>query len=65
MHTPSLLVLLGWCALIIEYPSMDNPLSFFETEESRWVSGIQRISNLWIKIKACNWEIISNNNTFK
>ena len=56
MHAPPLLVLLGWSAHIIEYPSMDNALSSFETEESRWVSDIHRISNLWTKLKACNWE---------
>ena len=56
MHTPPLLVLLGWSARIIEYPSMDDAFSYFETEESRWVSDIQRISNLWTKLKARNWE---------
>ena len=56
MHTPPLLVLLGWYARIIEYPSMDNALLPFETEESRWVSDIQRISDFWTKSKAFNWE---------
>ena len=46
MHTPPLLVLLGLSARNIEYPSMDNALSSFETEKSRWVSDTQRISNL-------------------
>ena len=56
MHTPPYLVLLGWSARIMEYPLTDNALSSFETEESRWVSNIQRVSNLWTTLKACNWE---------
>ena len=35
---------------------MDNALLPFETEESRWVSDIQRISDFWTKSKAFNWE---------
>ena len=34
MHTTPLLVLPGWSVCIIEYPSMDNALSSFETKES-------------------------------
>ena len=56
MHTLPLLELLGWPARIIEYPLMDNAVSSFETEESRWVTDIQRISNLWTKLKAYNSE---------
>ena len=56
MHTHPLLVLLGWSARIIEYPSMDNALLSFEIGESIWVSDIQIISNLWTKLKAYNWE---------
>ena len=56
MHTPPFLVLLGWSARIIEYLSMNNSLSSFETEESRWVFDIQKISNLWTKLKSCDWE---------
>ena len=66
MHTLYLFVLLGWSAPIIEYPSMDNTLSFFEIELSRWVPDIQRLSNLWTKLKGCNWEICNfNSNNFK
>ena len=60
MDAPPLLVLLGWSARIIEYPSVDNALPSFETEESRWVSDIKRISNLWTKLKDCNWETSSD-----
>ena len=42
---------------------MDNTLSSLETEESRWVSNIQIISNLWTKLEACNWETFNYHQT--
>ena len=56
MHTPAPLVLLGWSACMIEYPSMEITLTSFEIEESRWAFDTQIISNLWTKLKACEWE---------
>ena len=56
MYTHPLRVLLGWSARIIEYSSMNYTLPYDETEELRWVSDIQVISNLWTKLKAGSWE---------
>ena len=34
----------------VEYPLLNKALSSFETEESRWVSDIQKLSNVWTRI---------------